>query len=59
MQNYGNDFDFFDLANETTVNNRFDNPVSRWVERISPINMMKFAAKLVGKTQLDYPDNSC
>ncbi|MBR2644068.1 MAG: endo-1,4-beta-xylanase [Clostridia bacterium] len=34
MEAYGNDFDFFDLANETTVNDRFDNPVSRWVRRI-------------------------
>lgn len=47
MENYGNDYDFFDLANETTVNNRFDNPVSRWVEKTGPMNMMKFATNLV------------
>jgi endo-1,4-beta-xylanase len=47
MANYGDDFDFFDLANETTVNNRFDNPVSRWVNKMGPINMMKFGTKLV------------
>lgn len=47
MAVYGDDFDFFDLANETTVNDRFDNPVSRWVKRVGPIEMMKFGAKLV------------
>lgn len=47
MINYGDDFDFFDLANETTVNDRFDNPVSRWVNKIGPINMMKFGTGLV------------
>ena len=47
MQTYGNDFDFFDLANETTVNDRFDNPVSRWVKRIGPVEMMRFGTKLV------------
>jgi endo-1,4-beta-xylanase len=47
MENYGDDFDFFDLANETTVNDRFDNPVSRWVKKIGPMNMMKFGTKLV------------
>lgn len=47
MEAYGNDFDFFDLANETTVNDRFDNPVSRWVRRIGPIEMMRFGTKLV------------
>jgi GH35 family endo-1,4-beta-xylanase len=53
MLNYGSDFDFFDLANETTVNNRFDNPVSRWVEKIGPMNMMKFASKLVRSYKRD------
>lgn len=47
MQRYGDRFDFFDLANETTVNDRFDNPVSRWVRDFGPVNMMKFAARLV------------
>ena len=47
METYGSDFDFFDLANETTVNDRFDNPVSRWVRRIGPIEMMRFGTKLV------------
>lgn len=47
MENYGDDFDFIDVVNETTVNNRFDNPVSRWVDKTGPINMMKFATKLV------------
>ncbi len=47
MSLYGEDFDFFDLANETTVNDRFDNPVSRWVKRSGPIHMMKFGTGLV------------
>ena len=47
METYGNDFDFFDLANETTVNDRFDNPVSRWIRRIGPMKMMRFGTKLV------------
>ena len=47
METYGNDFDYFDLANETTVNDRFDNPVSRWVKRIGPVEMMKFGSSLV------------
>lgn len=47
MQTYGDRFDFFDLANETTVNDRFNNPVSRWIREIGPMNMMKFASKLV------------
>lgn len=47
MRLYGDDFDFFDLANETTVNDRFDNPVSRWVKRTGPVEMMKFGTELV------------
>ncbi len=53
MKNYGEDFDYIDVVNETTVNNRFDNPVSRWVEKMGPINMMKFATKLVRSFQPD------
>ena len=47
MTNFGDDFDFFDVANETTVNDRFDTPVSRWVKKIGPMNMLKFGTKLV------------
>lgn len=47
MANFGDDFDFFDVANETTVNDRFDNPVSRWVREYGPINMIKFGTELV------------
>lgn len=47
METYGDSFDFFDLANETTVNDRFDNPVSRWIKRIGPFEMMKFGSKIV------------
>lgn len=47
MRRYGDRFDFFDLVNETTVNDRFDNPVSRWVRAYGPIQVMKFGASLV------------
>jgi endo-1,4-beta-xylanase len=47
MEKYSDDFDFFDLANETTVNDRFKNPVSRWVKEFGPMNMLKFGTKLV------------
>ena len=53
MAVYGNDFDFFDLANETTVNDRFDNPVSRWVRRKGPVEMMKFGSRLVRQWKPD------
>jgi endo-1,4-beta-xylanase len=53
MENYGNDFDFIDVVNEITVNDRFDNPVSRWVKEYGPINMMKFATKLVRSIKPD------
>lgn len=53
MQTYGDRFDFFDLANETTVNDRFDNPVSRWVRRIGPVEMIQFGAKLVRSIKPD------
>lgn len=53
MTTYGDCFDFFDLANETTVNDRFDNPVSRWVKRIGPTNMMKFGTSLVRSIKPD------
>ncbi|TAH72923.1 MAG: hypothetical protein EWM47_02945 [Anaerolineaceae bacterium] len=53
MENYGEDFDFIDVVNETTVNNRFDNPVSRWVDKTGPIKMMKFATKLVRSFKSD------
>lgn len=50
---YGEDFDFFDLANETTVNDRFDNPVSRWVRKKGPVEMMKFGSRLVRQWKPD------
>ena len=53
MEIYGNDFDYFDLANETTVNDRFDNPVSRWVRRKGPAEMMKFGSALVREYRPD------
>ena len=53
MAVYGENFDFFDLANETTVNDRFDNPVSRWVRRKGPVEMMKFGSRLVRQWKPD------
>lgn len=47
MTLHGNDFDFFDVANETTVNDRFDTPVSCWIQKYGPMNMMKFGTQLV------------
>lgn len=47
MQRYGDRFDFFDVVNETTVNDRFDNPISRWVKETGPMEVMKFGTKLV------------
>ena len=46
MLHYGDRFDFFDVANETTVNDRFENPVSHWVRRAGPMHMLKFGTKL-------------
>ncbi len=53
MKLYGDRFDFFDVANETTVNDRFDNPVSRWVREYGPIPMMKFGTRLVRQYRPD------
>lgn len=47
MQRYGDRFDFFDVVNETTVNDRFDNPISRWVKKAGPMHVMKFGTELV------------
>lgn len=47
MSTYGDDFDFFDLANETTTNDEFENPVAKWVKEYGPMNMLKFGSKLV------------
>lgn len=47
MQRYGDRFDFFDVINEITVNDRFDNPVSRWVKKVGPMHVMKFGTELV------------
>lgn len=47
MERYGESFDFIDVVNETTVNDRFDNPISRWVRAYGPLNMMKFGVDLV------------
>lgn len=52
MQLHGDDFDFFDVANETTVHERYigtpnDTPVAHWIRDYGPINMVKFGTKLV------------
>ena len=41
MSKYAYLVDFWDLNNETTVNNRFDNPITRWSDKIGAMNMMK------------------
>lgn len=46
MERYKGQFDFHDIINETTVNDRFDNPVSRWVRRFGPVNVAKFGVQL-------------
>ena len=53
MSKYAHKVDFWDLNNETTVNYRWDNPVTHWIDRIGPMNMMK----LIGDTAREYnPD---
>ena len=47
MENYGSSFEFMDVVNETTVYDRFDNPVSRWIREYGEINVMKFGTELV------------
>ena len=41
MSKYAHQVDFWDLNNETTVNHRFDNPITHWIDKIGPMNMMK------------------
>lgn len=41
MLKYAHQVDFWDLNNETTVNYRFDNPITHWIDQIGPMNMMK------------------
>lgn len=53
MENYGNDFNFIDVINETTVNDRFENPVSKWIREYGPVNMMKFGVDLVRSYNTD------
>ena len=47
MGRYGDDYDFFDVINEVTVSDRFDNPVSRWIARKGPVEVAKFGTRLV------------
>lgn len=47
MKRYGERFDFIDVVNETTVIDRFDNPVSRWIKEAGPVKTTQFATKLV------------
>jgi endo-1,4-beta-xylanase len=51
MTRYRGRFDFYDLINETTVNDRFDNPVSRWIREYGPVRMARFAADLAHSIQ--------
>ncbi|MBE6935598.1 MAG: hypothetical protein E7458_03750 [Ruminococcaceae bacterium] len=53
MEKYAYKVDFWDLNNETTVNYRFDNPITHWIDKIGPMNMMK----LIGGVAREYnPD---
>ncbi len=53
MSKYAHKVDFWDLNNETTVNYRFDNPITHWIDKIGPMNMMK----LIGDTAREFnPD---
>ncbi len=60
MERYRGRFDFYDIINETTVNDRFDNPVSRWVKQFGPVNVAKFGVELARsiepKAKLIYGD---
>ncbi len=53
MERYRGRFDFYDIINETTVNDRFDNPVSRWVRRFGPVRMAKFGVDLARSIEPD------
>ena len=50
---YKGRFDFYDLINETTVNDRFDNPVSRWVREFGPVNVARFGERAVRAIEPD------
>ncbi len=47
MQRYTGQFDFYDLINESTVSERFDNPVSRWMKEFGQVNVARFGERLV------------
>ncbi|MHC1785738.1 MAG: endo-1,4-beta-xylanase [Christensenellales bacterium] len=53
MTRYRGRFDFYDIINETTVNDRFDNPVSRWVRSYGPWQVAKFGVDLARSIQPD------
>ncbi len=55
MEQYGDSFDFFDLINEITVADRFDNPVSRWIKQKGDIEVIKFGTELVRSLKPDVP----
>ena len=53
MSKYAYLVDFWDLNNETTVNNRFDNPITRWIDKIGAMNMMKLIGNVAREVNPD------
>ena len=47
LTRYTGRFDFYDLINESTVSDRFDNPVSRWMAEYGQVNVARFGEQLV------------
>ncbi|MGI6725422.1 MAG: endo-1,4-beta-xylanase [Christensenellales bacterium] len=53
MRRYAGRFDFYDLINESTVSDRFDNPVSRWMKQFGQVNVARFGERLVRAIEPD------
>ena len=53
LTRYTGRFDFYDLINESTVSDRFDNPVSRWMAEYGQVNVARFGEQLVRAIEPD------
>lgn len=53
VSRYTGHFDFYDLINESTVSNRFSNPVSHWMREFGQVNVAKFGERLVRAIEPD------
>lgn len=53
MERYKGQFDFHDIINESTVFERFDNPVSRWMKKMGPVEVAKFGVNLARQIEPD------